>query len=197
MIKEKINDYVNRAQLAINDWQCSGEIYYLAQVKAYIDVAETLTAINQLPGGSESEPAPLYNAECFDADFDTDVHDTPEEALAVLDPKAFEKGAIINITKWRKTEFRPHIDIEDLLDDFITQADDVGGEGAEPYTEYLAGQELKAARTDLERQLNEVLNRWLDKHHVDANWYNRCGVVAKYKFDGTKFVRVDGGADEP
>lgn len=197
MIKEKINDYVNRAQLAINDWQCSGEIYYLAQVKAYIDVAETLTAINQLPGGSESEPEPLYNAECFSTDFDTDGHDTPEEALAVLNPQAFIKGEIINIVKHRKSEFRPHIDIEDLLDDFITQADDAGGEGAEPYTEYLAGQELKAARTVLECQLNEVLNRWLDKHHVDAGWYNRCGVVAKYKFDGTKFVRVDGGADEP
>ena len=34
MINNKISDYVNRAQLAINDWQCSGEIYYLAQAKA-------------------------------------------------------------------------------------------------------------------------------------------------------------------
>lgn len=196
MMKEKINDYVNRAQLAINDWQCNGELYYLAQAKAYLDVAETLTAIAQQPG-SESEPAPLYNAECFSADFDTDLHDTPEEALAALNPQDLVNGEIFDIVKWRESEFRPHIDMEDLLDDFITQADDAGGEGAEPYTEYLAGQELKAARTDLERQLNEVLNRWLDKHHVDAGWYNRCGVVAKYKFDGTKFVRVDGGADEP
>ena len=29
-----IMDCVNRAQLAINDWQCSGEIYYLEQARA-------------------------------------------------------------------------------------------------------------------------------------------------------------------
>ena len=34
MINSKIYNYVNRAQLAINDWQCSGEIYYLEQAKA-------------------------------------------------------------------------------------------------------------------------------------------------------------------
>lgn len=42
-----IMDYVNRAQLAIDDWQCSGESYYLEQAKAEltkaIDTADFLS----------------------------------------------------------------------------------------------------------------------------------------------------------
>lgn len=34
-----IMDCVNRAQLAINDWQCSGEIYYLEQARAELNKA--------------------------------------------------------------------------------------------------------------------------------------------------------------
>ena len=46
MINNKIYNYVNRAQLAINDWQCSGEIYYLEQAKAelYSAQAKALSA---------------------------------------------------------------------------------------------------------------------------------------------------------
>lgn len=43
-MKEKINDYVNRAQLAINDWQCSGEKYYLLQAVTLLNNAVRLAA---------------------------------------------------------------------------------------------------------------------------------------------------------
>lgn len=43
-MKEKINDYVNRAQLAINDWQCSGEKYYLLQAVTLLNKAVRLAA---------------------------------------------------------------------------------------------------------------------------------------------------------
>ena len=41
-----IMDCVNRAQLAINDWQCSGEIYYLEQAKA--ELAEAVLLADEL-----------------------------------------------------------------------------------------------------------------------------------------------------
>lgn len=41
-----IMDCVNRAQLAINDWQCSGEIYYLEQAKA--ELAEAVFLADEL-----------------------------------------------------------------------------------------------------------------------------------------------------
>ena len=40
----RIEDYVNRAQLAINDWQCSGEKYYLLQATTLLDKAVRLAA---------------------------------------------------------------------------------------------------------------------------------------------------------
>ena len=46
MINNKIYNYVNRAQLAINDWQCSGEIYYLEQAKA--ELAEAVLLADEL-----------------------------------------------------------------------------------------------------------------------------------------------------
>lgn len=50
---------------------------------------------------------------------------------------------------------------------------------------------------DLERQLNEVLDRWLDKHHIDAGWYERGDVIAQYKSNGTEFVCIGGERNEP
>lgn len=35
----KVDELVNRAQLAINDWQCSGETYYLRQAQANLGSA--------------------------------------------------------------------------------------------------------------------------------------------------------------
>ena len=59
MINNKISDYVNRAQLAINDWQCSGEIYYLEQAKA--ELAEAVLLADEL---AEKQTAFLqYSAE--------------------------------------------------------------------------------------------------------------------------------------
>ena len=39
-----IMDCVNRAQLAINDWQCSGEKYYLLQAVTLLNKAVRLAA---------------------------------------------------------------------------------------------------------------------------------------------------------
>ena len=36
---DKINSYVNRAQLSINDWQCSNEADYLRQAQANLGSA--------------------------------------------------------------------------------------------------------------------------------------------------------------
>ena len=36
---DKINSYVNRAQLAINDWQCSGDVDCLEKAAAYLRAA--------------------------------------------------------------------------------------------------------------------------------------------------------------
>ena len=43
-MERKIEDYVNRAQLAINDWQCSGDKYYLLQAETLLGKAVRLTA---------------------------------------------------------------------------------------------------------------------------------------------------------
>ena len=36
-----INDYVNKAQIDINDWQCSGDVDYLAKAVAHLRAALT------------------------------------------------------------------------------------------------------------------------------------------------------------
>jgi hypothetical protein len=43
-MERKIEDYVNRAQLVINDWQCSGDKYYLLQAETPLGKAVRLTA---------------------------------------------------------------------------------------------------------------------------------------------------------
>ena len=43
-MERKIEDYVNRAQLAINDWQCSGDKYYLLQAETLLGKAVRLAA---------------------------------------------------------------------------------------------------------------------------------------------------------
>lgn len=40
--ERKLEDYVNRAQLAINDWQCSGDKYYLLQAETLLGKAVRL-----------------------------------------------------------------------------------------------------------------------------------------------------------
>lgn len=44
IMERKIDDYVNRAQLVINDWQCSGEKYYLLQAVTLLNKAVRLAA---------------------------------------------------------------------------------------------------------------------------------------------------------
>lgn len=42
--ERKLEDYVNRAQLDINDWQCSGDKYYLLQAETLLGKAVRLAA---------------------------------------------------------------------------------------------------------------------------------------------------------
>lgn len=121
-INKTINDYVNRAQIAINDWQCSGELYYLAQAKAYVDVAETIAALVYLPDFDKKKSLPLYSVE----NYNDDLYDSPLEALEELDLKKIDKNETLELVEWHESEFRPHIDIEDLLDDFIRQTMQAG-----------------------------------------------------------------------
>lgn len=182
---EKIKDRVNRAQLAINDWQCSGEEYYLEQAMAELECAKLIVSAGKEATKTESivgYGVPEYNA---------DLHDTPEEALKEI-KCLFKRGERIELSKYVLSTWRPCIDVDDLVDDFVEQADDEAGESAENYCEYLGSDALENARADLEAELNNVLNRWLDKHDIDAGWYDYKGTEGEYEFDGEKFVRIGG-----
>lgn len=64
---------VNRAQLAINDWQCSGEIYYLEQARTELNKAiDTADFLNM--------PAYYIADVLWDSDNGC-MCDTPKEAL--------------------------------------------------------------------------------------------------------------------
>lgn len=72
-----IMDCVNRAQLAVNDWQCSGEIYYLEQARA--ELAKAVLLADEL---AKEKPASLqYSAEVQGRVGSSYLCDTPEEAL--------------------------------------------------------------------------------------------------------------------
>lgn len=182
---DKIKDRVNRAQLAINDWQCSGEEYYLEQATAELECAKLMIATGKSVTEAESIVSygvPEYNA---------DLHDTPEEALEEI-KCLFKRGERIELSKYVLSTWRPYIDVDDLVANFIEQADDEAGESTESYCDYLDSDVLQNAKLDLEAELNNVLNRWLDKNDIEAGWYDCKGTEGEYEFDGEKFVRIGG-----
>lgn len=55
-------------------------------------------------------------------------------------------------------------------------------------TEPAAG--ATAAADELEDELNNVLERWLEKYQVEAGWYKETGKEYRYSFDGIDFIRL-------
>lgn len=182
---ERIKDRVNRAQLGINDWQCSGEEYYLEQAMAELECAKAIITAGK--GVTKTESTVGYGA----PEYNADLHDTPEEALEEI-KCLFKRGERIELSKYVLSTWRPYIDVNDLVEDFVEQANDEVGELAEYYCDYLDSDALKNAKVDLEAELNNVLNRWLDKNNIEAGWYDCKGTEGEYEFDGEKFHRIGG-----
>lgn len=183
---ERIKDRVNRAQLGINDWQCSGEEYYLEQAMAELECAKAIITAGK--GITETKSIVAYGV----PEYNADLHDTPEEALEEI-KCLFKRGERIELSKYVLSTWRPGIDVADLIEGFVAQADDEAGECTESYCDYLESDALKNAKLDLEAELNNVLNRWLDKNDIEAGWYDCKGTEGEYEFDGEKFVRIGGG----
>lgn len=186
-----IMGYVNRAQLAINDWQCSGEIYYLEQAKA--ELAEAVFLADEL---AKEKPVFLqYSAEVQGRVGSSYLCDTPEEALEDIRTDLIV-GDLVIVYKQKESQWQPYIDMDDLIEGFISQADDEAGEGAEAWCDFISGNALAQARKELDEQLNDVLEAWLRKHKVEAGWYDRAGIEGTYRFCGDKFIRVSKAGDD-
>lgn len=186
-----IMGYVNRAQLAINDWQCSGEIYYLEQAKA--ELAEAVFLADEL--AKEKPDSLQYSAEVQGRSVFSDLCDTPEEALEDIRPDLIV-GELVIVYKQKESQWQPYIDMDDLIEEFMSQADDRAGEAAEAWCDFISGNALAQARKELDEQLNDVLEAWLKKHKVDVGWYDRAGIEGTYRFCGDKFIRVSKAGDD-
>ncbi len=182
---ERIKDRVNRAQLSINDWQCSGEEYYLEQAMAELECAKAIITAGK--GITETKSVVAYGV----PELNADLHDTPEEALKEIEC-LFKRGERVELSRYVLSTWRPYIDATELVENFVEQADDEAGELAEDYCEYLGSDALKNAKVDLEAELNDVLSRWLDKNDIEAGWYDCKGTEGEYEFDGEKFRRIGG-----
>lgn len=182
----KVDELVNRAQLAINDWQCSGKTYYLRQAQANLGSALELARAARV-AVLAAEKAEVYSV--GDDDMTLTPYDTPEEALeeACSDLTA---GEIVTVVQWRKSSWRPEIDVEKLLEDFEEDACEDGGYASEYRSERIECERLAAARAELGQRLNAVLQDWIDEHKLDADWYKPTGMELSYQFDGKKFKRI-------
>lgn len=125
------------------------------------------------------------------ADYDNlDLYDTPEEALK--EAKDFLKaGDIVTVLEMAESGWQPYICIDSLLEEFQDQAFTEGGEASEPWGDFVTGKAMTAAVDELEDELNDVLQRWLDKYQVEAGWYKETGKTYSYSFDGTDFIRLE------
>lgn len=91
----KVDELVNRAQLAINDWQCSGETYYLRQAQANLG-----SALELAQSARTAAKAEAYSVD--DDDMTLPLHDTPEEALKSARGD-LTAGEIVTVIQWRKS----------------------------------------------------------------------------------------------
>lgn len=181
---DKINSYVNRAQLSINDWQCSNEADYLRQAQANLGSALELERAARVAALAAEEEA--YSVGDDDA---YTLYDTPEEALEEARDNLMD-GEIVTVVQWRKSSWHPEIDAEKLLEDFEEDACEDGGSASEYWSERIESESMAAARAELEQRLNAVLQDWIDEHKLDADWYKPTGVKLSYKFDGEDFKRI-------
>ena len=181
----KVDELVNRAQLAINDWQCSGETYYLRQAQANLGSALEL-AESARAAAMEAEKAEAYSVGDDDMTF---LYDTPEEALKSARDN-LTAGEIVTVIQWRESSWRPEIDAEKLLEDFEEDACEDGGDASEYWSERVESKEMAKARTELGQRLNAVLKDWIDEHKLEADWYEPTGMKLSYQFDGKNFKHI-------
>lgn len=187
----KVDELVNRAQLAINDWQCSGDGDYVHKAYANLQQAAIrLTLSRQAAKSKNSELMYSVIGDTLAADYENlDLYDTPEEALK--EAKDFLKaGDIVTVLEMAESNWQPYICIDSLLEEFQDQAFTEGGEASEPWGDFIAGKAMTAAADELEDELNNVLERWLEKYQVEAGWYKETGKTCSYSFDGTDFIRL-------
>lgn len=184
---DKINSYVNRAQLSINDWQCSNEADYLRQAQANLGSALELERAARVAAlAAEQEEAYSVSDDGNDA---YTLHDTPKEALEEA-RSDLTAGEIVTVVQWRKSSWRPEIDAEKLLENFEEDAYEDGDSASEYWSERIECERMAAARAELEQRLNAVLQDWVDEHELDADWYKPTGVELSYQFDGKNFKRI-------
>ena len=182
-----IMDCVNRAQLAINDWQCSGEIYYLEQARAELDKVIDMVDFLNMPA--------YYIADVLWDSDNGHICDTPEEALdEALEYCDLNAGDTVDVLICKETSWQPRIDVEDLMDDLVDQAADEGGEYSERYIDTLTGEGMAVARGDLEDKLNKTLCDWLRQNKIKPDWLVLNGKEGRYFYDGHEFSRVTGQA---
>lgn len=187
----EVDELVNRAQLAINDWQCSGNGDYVHKAYANLQQASIrLTLSYQAAKSKKSELQYSVIGDTLAADYENlDLYDTPEEALKEV--KDFLKaGDIVTVLEMAESGWQPYIDTDSLLETFQNQAYDEGGEASEPWNDFITSEAMTAAVDELDNVLNTVLERWLDKYQAEAGWYQETGKKCCYGFDGTDFIRL-------
>lgn len=187
----EVDELVNRAQLAINDWQCSGDGDYVHKDYANLQQASIrLTCSYQAARSKKSELQYSVIGDMLAADYENlDLYDTPEEALNEV--KDFLKaGDIVTVLEMAESGWQPYIDTDSLLETFQDQAYDEGGEASEPWNDFITSEAMTAAVDELDNALNTVLKRWLDIYQVEAGWYQETGKKCCYGFDGTDFIRL-------
>lgn len=185
----EVDELVNRAQLAINDWQCSGDGDYVHKAYANLQQASIrLTCSYQAARSKKSELQYSVIGDMLAADYENlDLYDTPEEALNEV--KDFLKaGDIVTVLEMAESGWQPYIDTDSLLETFQDQAYDEGGEASEPWNDFITSEAMTAAVDELDNALNTVLKRWLDIYQVEAGWYQETGKKCCYGFDGTDFI---------
>ena len=182
----KVDELVNRAQLAINDWQCSGETYYLRQAQANLGSALELARAART-AVLAAEKAEVYSV--GDDDMTFSLYDTPEEALKSARDN-LTAGEIVAVIQWRESIWHPEISVEMLLGEFEEEACEDGGSASEYWSERIESEEMAKARAELEQRLNTVLKDWIDEHKLEADWYKPTGMKLSYQFDGKNFKRI-------
>lgn len=110
----KVDELVNRAQLAINDWQCSGDVDCLEKAAAY------LRAALELARAARAATLTDQKAEAYSVDYDdmtSTLCDTPKEALESARDN-LKDGEIVAVVQWRKSNWHPEISVAMLLGEF-------------------------------------------------------------------------------
>lgn len=187
----KVDELVNRAQLAINDWQCSGDGDYVHKAYANLQQAAIrLTLSRQAVKPKKSELMYSVIGDALAADYENlDLYDTPEEALQEVED-FLKAGDIVTVLEMAESDWQPYIDIDGLIENFQDQAVAEGGDASEPWNDFIASEGMTAGIDELDKALNTVLKRWLDKYRVTAGWYQETGKKCRYSYDGIGFIRL-------